>query len=60
MQVLHFQPTAASLHATFLAYNRFWTTLGVFVLVWLTVVMFFVAIVVASGVSIVSAGLPFN
>lgn len=60
MQVMQFQPTASALHATFVAYNRFWTTLGVFVLVWLTVVLFFVAIVVASGVSVVSAGFPFN
>lgn len=60
MQVMQFQPTSTTLHATFVAYNRFWVTLGVFILVWLTVVLFFLAIVIASGVSVLSGGFPFT
>jgi hypothetical protein len=60
LQVLQIQPSVTSLHATFLAYNRFWTTLGLFVLVWSTVALLFVLIVLVSGVRIASVDFPSN
>jgi hypothetical protein len=60
LQVLHFKPTASSLKNLFTAYNQFWFTLGLVILVLLVLVLLFTVIVVASGASMLSSGFPGN
>ena len=55
LQVLQLKPSSPALLETFVAYHRFWMFLGIFIQVWLVMMLFVIAVAVASGVSIFSS-----